>query len=113
MTQNEIGCTDRAACRSYRPGHHVHWIQAKKSWEPGQPEIEVTIVVHDDGRVDLHAEGLDESMWNHDPARLRRAWASYGRAVWKPQFHVLNVPGPFGFAFNLAAAHDSSTCVGR
>jgi hypothetical protein len=43
------------SCGSYGPGHQMHWIQAKKSWEDEQPMIDVSIMVHHDGRVDLEA----------------------------------------------------------
>jgi hypothetical protein len=49
-----------------------------------QPVIEVSIVIQHDGLVDLDGDGLSLTMWNHDPARLREAWGSFGRAVWKP-----------------------------
>ena len=32
MPYNEIRSIDRS-CRSYRPGHQLHWIQAKKAVE--------------------------------------------------------------------------------
>ena len=51
MSFGEIRAIDRS-CRSYRPGHQVHWMQAKKSVEEQQPVIDVAVVVHDDGRVD-------------------------------------------------------------
>ena len=37
---------------SYRPGHQVHWIQAKRAHEPGQPIIAVSVVVRCDGLVE-------------------------------------------------------------
>ena len=40
------------SCGSYGSGRQVHWIQAKKSAEEG-PVIHLSVVVHDDGRVDL------------------------------------------------------------
>jgi hypothetical protein len=58
------------SCGSYGPGHQMHWIQAKKSWEDEQPMIDVSIVVHHDGRVDLEGYELTLTMWNHDPDRL-------------------------------------------
>ncbi|WP_268967045.1 hypothetical protein [Mycolicibacter terrae] len=37
----------------------IHWIQPKKSREPGQPVIPVKIVaVQDDGRVELEGRDL-------------------------------------------------------
>jgi hypothetical protein len=99
------------SCTSYGPGHQPHFIQCRKSWEDGQPLFDVTVVVHDDGRVDLHGEDLDVAMWNHDPARLQCAADSWGLAVWKPRLHVLSVPGEFGYVFSLAPAEDHPPCV--
>ena len=70
MPYNEIRAIDRS-CGSYRPGHQVHWKQAKKAVDEQQPVIDVTLVVHDDGRVDIDGDDLDLTMWNHDPDRLR------------------------------------------
>ena len=110
MPYDDIRPVDHS-CKSYRPGHQVHWIQAKKSREEGQPLIDVTVVVHDDGRVTLHGEQLNLTMWNHDPARLQSAWDSLGRAVWKPRFHVLTMPGLSGYGFSLATTDRHSACV--
>jgi hypothetical protein len=51
-------------------------------------------------------------MWNHDPGRLRDAvdYPGPGGAVWKPRFHVLAVPGPSGYLFNLAALDERTPC---
>src|SRR5271166_2301830 len=74
--------------------------------------IDVSIVVHLDGRIDLEGDELKLAMWNHDPDRLRDAvnYAGRGRAVWKPRFHVLAVPGPSGYLFNLAALDQRTPC---
>ena len=66
MPYGEIRPIDRS-CGSYRPGHQAHWIQAKKSVEEQQPVIDVAVDVHDDGRVELEADQLHLTMWNHDP----------------------------------------------
>ena len=68
MAFGEIRPIDRS-CRSYRPGHQVHWIQAKKSVEDQQPVIDVAVVVRDDGRVAIDGDELKLTMWNHDPDR--------------------------------------------
>jgi len=83
MAFGEIRAIDRS-CRSYRPGHQVHWIQAKKSVEDQQPVIDVAVVVHDDGRVGIEGDELKLAMWNHDPAGLQSAVYPRGHAVWKP-----------------------------
>jgi hypothetical protein len=51
-------------------------------------------------------------VWNHDPDRLRDAvdYCGRGRGVWKPRFHVLAVPGPSGYLFNLAALDERTPC---
>jgi hypothetical protein len=62
------------ACGSYGPGHLVHWIQAKKSHEEGQPVIKVTVVaVHDDGRIEIEGDDLRLTLWHHDPGQMRSA----------------------------------------
>ena len=109
MPYGEIRAIDRS-CRSYRPGHQVHWIQAKKSVEEEQPVIDVAVVVHDDGRVDIEGDELNRTLWHHDPDRLRSAVDHWGRAVWKPRYHILSLPGLFGYVFNLAALQERTPC---
>jgi hypothetical protein len=56
-----------------------------------------------DRLVDLEGYKVKLTMWNHDPDRLRDAVHYRGRGVGKPRFHVLAVPGPSGYLFNLAS----------
>ena len=72
--------------------------------------IGVSIVVHDDGRVDIQGDELKLAMWNHDPDRLQSAWDQWGRAVWKPRYHVLSLSGLSGHLFNLAALDARKPC---
>jgi len=109
MSHYGIRPVDRS-CGSYGPGHQVHWVQARKSAENPQPVSHVSVVVHDDGRVDLEGHELQATMWNHDPDRLRDAVRDRGRGIWKPRFHVLAVPGPSGYLFNLAALDERTPC---
>jgi hypothetical protein len=97
------------SCGSYGPGHQMHWIQAKKSWEDEQPMIDVSIMVHHDGRVDLEGDELKLTMWNHDPDHLRSALIFGGRAEWKPKYHVLYVTS--SGSFNLATLDRVKPCV--
>ena len=87
MPYNKIRPIDRSY-GSYRPGHQVHWIQAKKSMEEQQPVIYVSAVVHDDGQIDIEGHDLSLELWNHDPPRLRSALGYRARVVWKPRYHV-------------------------
>lgn len=98
------------SCGSYGPGHLVHWIQAKKTHEPGQPIIKVKVVaVHDDGRVDIEGDGLNLTLWNHDAEKLRSAVGVGGSAEWIPKFHVLRMFS--AGSFNLATLDRVEPCV--
>ena len=111
MSESKTRPVDES-CGSYLDGHQVHLIQARKSWEVGQPELDVTVVeVHDDGRVDLTGDGVDATLWNHDPDRLRSTWDDWGRAAWRPRWHVLVIPGLFGRVLNMAAVEHQSPSV--
>jgi hypothetical protein len=91
------------SCGSYGPGHLMHWIQAKKSHEDGQPIIKVKVAaVHDDGRVEIEGDDLKLTLWYHDPDHLRSALRFGGRAEWKPKYHVLYVIS--SGSFNLATS---------
>ena len=107
MSPKEIRPVDRS-CKSYRPGHQVHWIQAKKSVEDGHPVIYVSVVVHDDGQIDIEGHDLSLVIWNHDPARLRSALGYRARVVWKPRYHVLNVSG---YIFSMADLAEQTACL--
>jgi hypothetical protein len=88
----------------------VHWIQGKKSHEPGQPIINVKVVaVHDNGHVDIEGDELNLTRWNHDTDRLRSALRSGGEAEWKPRFHVLYVVSVG--SFSLARLDQVEPCV--
>jgi hypothetical protein len=88
----------------------MHWIQAKKSHEDGQPIIKVTVVaVHDDGRVEIEGNDLKMRLWYHHPDHLRSALRVGGYAEWKPQFYVLDVSS--SGSFNLATLDKVEPCV--
>jgi hypothetical protein len=88
----------------------VHWIQGKKSHEPGQPIIEVKVVaVHDDGRVDIEGDDLSLTVWHHDADQLRSALGFDGEAEWKPKFGVLYIVSVG--SFSLARPDHVEPCV--
>ncbi|MFD9540083.1 hypothetical protein [Streptomyces sp. NPDC060022] len=97
------------ACARYAPGHHVHWIHAKKCvQEPGQA-VELLLTagdVRDDGWLVLraafeHPGGLPE-VWMHAPADLRELLTDHrGRVYWLPRWHALRFVGLGGEATGL------------
>ena len=96
-------------CAQYAPGHHVHWIHAKKcEQEPGQA-VELLLTsgdVGDDGRLVLraafaHAAELPE-VWMHAPGELRELLAGHqGRVYWLSRWHALRFVGLDGRATAL------------
>src|SRR6478609_5992120 len=97
------------SCGSYGPGHLMHWIQAKKSHEDGQPIIKVKVVaVHDDRRAEIERHDLKLTLWYHDLDHLRSALCLGGRAEWRPKYYVLYVIS--GGSFNLATLDQVVPC---
>jgi hypothetical protein len=113
MSSNRIPPVDRT-CGTYAPGHQPHFIQVKKSWTEG-PQITLSqVTVHDDGLVDLEGADGGLTVWNHHPERLRAVLEHQDqRAVWKPRFGVLSVPGPFGYVFSMAPLDKRTPCHRR
>lgn len=88
------------SCQSYAPGHHVHWLQARRCHEePGElHEVLLTADdVHDDGWVTLYETGgrLGHSFraWHHRPGQLRAKLRTHrGPARWQPSWNLLWLP---------------------
>jgi hypothetical protein len=68
------------------------------------------IVVSRRRACDIQGDDLNLTAWNHDPQRLQSVLDHWGRAVWKPRYHVLSVPGLFGYVLNMAALHERTPC---
>jgi hypothetical protein len=64
-----------AGCPLYLPGHNVHFIQLRLTWnEPEHDPIPATLLeVHDDGELTLDVDGELRWYWNHRPDDV--AWA--------------------------------------
>lgn len=100
--------TPPTACRSYRAGHRVHFIQARKSIEPDQPLLDVFVRMCADGLVELSGDDLVAVVWNHEADRLRRLCVG-GVTVgqWRPRFRILSVGGRL---FSFAATDQRTPC---
>ena len=59
-------------CPFYLPGHNVHWIQVRLTWnEPQHDPIPAKLLeVRDDGELTLDVDGEPRVYWNHRPEDL-------------------------------------------
>ena len=79
----EITMSDRSSprvhCSLYRPGHNIHWIQLRLTWnEPVHDPIPAQLIdVRDDGAFTLVVDGEHRRYWNHEPERMARAMARF------------------------------------
>jgi hypothetical protein len=107
-------------CRRYSPGHHVHWIQARKCCEEPGELHEVLLSaedVDDDGWVTLYEVGdrLGHSFraWHHRPDQLRvKLHAHRGLARWQPRWKLLwlSVPDSPAHTLMYLAPEGPSRC---
>lgn len=100
-------------CTSYRPGHQVHFIHARKSGED-DGSVDVLAVVRPDGLIRLESTGDVVVRWHHDTRRLAAALRRTGGfARWRPRRHALSVPTEPGHnhLFNLADPDDAADCA--
>lgn len=99
-------------CRSYRPGHTVHFIQARHAAEYAAPTA-VLASVDADGQILVTDETGGLRLHNHTPAQVAAALArSGGRAELVPAKSVLGVPSIRGGAlFSIATDRRRSPCA--
>ena len=66
-------------CPLYLPGHNVHWIQARLTWnEPKHDPIPAKLrLVRADGEFTVEVDGEIRRYWTHDPQQLTRAMNRY------------------------------------
>lgn len=114
MPLNKIHVPDEP-CGSYKAGHHVHWIQAKRSFDI-QPTFTVSVAIRPDGSIQLEGNGISLSMWNHDLDRLREDVDFRGTGLpregarWLPRFHLLAPLGSGCRQFSLSSFDGRTPC---
>lgn len=107
--EQEIEQEPAYSCDSYRPGHDVHWIQARKSWEePGLVEEGVVTQVGE-GIVTVQIGPEVRRYRNHDTARFERILRRRGmNVIIQERWRLLKVPSPEGFyCFCIATSNDT------
>lgn len=103
---------DHTKCALYTPGHQVHFIQAKLSWEgdPLKYRNGTLVSIEDDGWITVEVDEAEVCVWNHEPARARYRIEAAGGLVVLREPHVLATPSANGNA--LFSISDTTTaCV--
>jgi hypothetical protein len=68
-------------CALSLPGHSVHFIQARHSWEKRRPVVPGRLVAVDGTLVVVRLGGRERRFRNHEPQTLRAAAEEAGGAV--------------------------------
>ena len=92
---------DRAACASYRPGHLMHWIQAKLTARNPWGWRDVIVIAAEGRFIELRylVEDVEFTAWHHDALGLAPA-----EVLRVNQSHGMVLQGRFGQVY---VAHDS------
>ena len=85
---------DHSVCALYKPGHRVHFIQAKLGWEGNRTEYRTGTLfsVEDDGWITVEVDGDVLRFWNHEPERARICFEQAGGHVGLPGHSLLHAP---------------------
>jgi hypothetical protein len=103
---------DHSSCALFKPGHQVHYIQAKLAGEcdPANYRTGEVVKVDDDGWITLDADGEVLRFWSHDPARARQCFEeSFGR-VGLPGRSLLHAPTAKG-RYCICIAQNATRCA--
>jgi hypothetical protein len=103
---------DRTSCGLYKPGHDVHYIQAKLASEcdPANYRTGEVVSVDDDGWITLAADGEVLRLWNHDPARARQCFKESVGRVGLPGRSLLHAPTATG-RYCICIAQEATRCA--
>ena len=84
-------------CPLYLPGHNVHFIQFRLTWnEPQHDPIPANLLeVRDDGELMLEVDGEVRRYWNHGPDDVARAMTRYNGEFELVGYGVLKVARRF------------------
>lgn len=111
-TRAALDHVDHTKCALYTPGHQVHFIQAKLSWEgdPLKYRSGTLVSVEEDGWITVEVDGEQVRVWNHEPARARHRIEASGGLVVLREPHVLATPTANGNAL-FSISYMATACA--
>ncbi|MRK01400.1 hypothetical protein GEV27_07670 [Aeromicrobium sp. S22] len=92
---NDPTTPSTAACGLFRPGHSVHWIQARLTQQDPRPHTTVEVLGVTGQVITLGTQHGTINVLNHDPARLSTIVDRHGGARVLVGHHVLRLGGGF------------------
>jgi len=89
---------DHSVCALYKPGHQVHFIQAKLGWQENRANYRTgkLLSVEDDGWIAVEVGGELLRFWNHQPERARWCFEQSGGRIGLPGYGLLHAPNKRG-----------------
>ena len=78
-------------CGLYTPGHSIHWVQARLTWNRPVSRTAVEIVELSEAGVLLWADDGLRRFWNHDLVRLRALVGQHGPFGALVGYHALRL----------------------
>jgi hypothetical protein len=107
------GTDESLVCRSYRAGHDVHYLQAKRSWRDpeGRRSGQITAIAGRMVEVTLD-EGVIVQLWTHDVGHVERLVADRGERVdYHQRLGLLDFPQPDSIAYvSVSTSADIGPC---
>jgi len=106
-------------CGSYRPGHDVHYIQARRLADaPGFRVVALDLVDPTTVQLtlDFHGEGDPEGYWgltqyHHDAARIEHTWEERGDGFLVSTGKLLKIGTPLVHACFSVGNHPVTPCT--
>jgi hypothetical protein len=106
MTKRSTRVPAPVFCGSYWPGHVVHWIPGLHAANDPDPDTEQgrIVRVEQDGIVVLEFDGVEVTLWNHEPERLQvAARRNEGRVQLQRRWSILSTASKDGrYFFSVA-----------
>jgi hypothetical protein len=97
----------------YKPGHEVHYIQARVEGGSATYRSGTLLTVADDGWITVDVDGVVLRFWNHDPAWVRQCFEESAGEVGLPGGRLLYAPhavGRYDARYCISVATEVTAC---